>query len=77
LPSDLAAIEQECPGVRLVVGDGGLGRVDRVGYVALVAEFGEGLAVETVNAALLPRLVPFGVIAVTPGRSLEEAYLGK
>ena len=43
----------------------------------LVAEFGEGLAVETVNAALLPRLVPFGVIAVTPGRSLEEAYLGK
>ena len=66
LPSDLAAIEQECPGVRLQIGE-------RV----LVAEFGEGLAVETVNAALLPRLVPFGVIAVTPGRSLEEAYLGK
>jgi hypothetical protein len=43
----------------------------------LVAEFGEGVSVETVNAALLPRLVPFGVIAVTPGRSLEEAYLGK
>ena len=29
LPSDLAAIEAECPGVRLVVGDGGLGRVER------------------------------------------------
>ena len=66
LPSDLAALEQECPGVRLQIGER-----------ALVAEFGEGLAVETVNAALLPRLVPFGVIAVTPGRSLEEAYLGK
>ena len=80
LPSDLAALEQECPGVRLVVGDGEHGRVervDRVGYGVLVVEFGEGLAVETVNAALLPRLVPFGVIAVTPGRSLEEAYLGK
>ena len=49
----------------------------QIGERALVAEFGEGLAVETVNAALLPRLVPFGVIAVTPGRSLEEAYLGK
>ena len=80
LPSDLAAIEQECPGVRLVVGDGEYGRVervDRVGYVALVAEFGEGMTVEAVNAALLPRLAPLGVISVTPGRSLEEAYLGK
>ena len=35
------------------------------------------MTVEAVNAALLPRLVPFGVLAVTPGRSLEEAYLGK
>ena len=80
LPSDLAALEQECPGVRLVVGDGEHGRVervDRVGYGVLVAEFGEGMTVEAVNAALLPRLVPLGVLAVTPGRSLEEAYLGK
>ena len=80
LPSDLAALEAECPGVRLVVGDGEHGRVervDRVGHGVLVAEFGEGMTVEAVNAALLPRLVPFGVIAVTPGRSLEEAYLGK
>ena len=122
LPNDLAALEQECPGVRLSVGasfQDARGRVGdaplpsapllsvgasfqdargRVGDAplpsaplpsaplpsaplpsekTLVAEFGEGLAVETVNAALLPRLVPFGVIAVTPGRSLEEAYLGK
>ena len=54
-----------------------MNRVDRAGYGVLVAEFGEGMTVEAVNAALLPRLVPFGVLAVTPGRSLEEAYLGK
>ena len=98
LPSDLAAIEAECPGVRLSVGASFQDARGRVGDAplpsaplpsaplpsaplpsekTLVAEFGDGLAVETVNAALLPRLVPFGVIAVTPGRSLEEAYLGK
>ena len=93
LPSDLAALEQECLGVRLSVGTrfqrvrGRLGETPLPSAPlpsaplpsekTLVAEFGEGLAVETVNAALLPRLVPFGVIAVTPGRSLEEAYLGK
>ena len=88
LPSDLAAIEQECPGVRFSVGASFQDARGRHGVPplpstpllsekTLVAEFGEGLAVETVNAALLPRLVPFGVIAVTPGRSLEEAYLGK
>ena len=88
LPSDLAAIEQECPGVRFSVGASFQDARGRHGVPSLpsaplpsektlVAEFGEGLAVETVNAALLPRLVPFGVIAVTPGRSLEEAYLGK
>ena len=88
LPSDLAALEAECPGVRLSVGASFQDARGRVGDAplpsaplpsekTLVAEFGEGLAVETVNAALLPRLVPFGVIAVTPGRSLEEAYLGK
>ena len=88
LPSDLAALEAECPGVRLSVGASFQDARGRVGDAplpsaplpsekTLVAEFGDGLAVETVNAALLPRLVPFGVIAVTPGRSLEEAYLGK
>jgi hypothetical protein len=44
---------------------------------SLVARFGESLAVADVNAALLPRLVDFGVIAVVPGRSLEEAYLNQ
>ena len=88
LPSDLAALEQECPGVRVSVGASFQDARGRHGVPPLpsaplpsermlVAEFGEGLSVEAVNAALLPRLVPFGVIAVTPGRSLEEAYLGK
>lgn len=88
LPNDLAVLEQECPGVRFSVGASFQDARGRHGVPplpsaplpsekTLVAEFGEGLAVETVNAALLPRLVPLGVIAVTPGRSLEEAYLGK
>ena len=98
LPSDLAALEQECLGVRLLVGTPLRGVRGRHGVPplpsaplpsaplpsaplpseqVLVAEFGEGMTVEAVNAALLSRLVPFGVIAVTPGRSLEEAYLGK
>ena len=66
MPADLAALESACPGVSLS-SDG----------ASLVARFGESLAVADVNAALLPRLVDFGVIAVVPGRSLEEAYLNQ
>ena len=64
-PSDLAALEAACPGVRLAV-QGEL----------LVAEFPAELSVEAVNAALLPELLEFGVLAVQPGRSLADAYLG-
>ena len=64
-PADLAALEAACPGVRLAE-EGGL----------LVAEFPAELSVEAVNAALLPRLLNFGVLAVQPGRSLADAYLG-
>lgn len=63
-PSDLAALEAACPGVRLAV-EGEL----------LVAEFPAELSVEAVNAALLPRLLEFGVLSVQPGRSLADAYL--
>ena len=66
IPADLAALESACPGVSLS-SDG----------ASLVARFGESLAVADVNAVLLPRLVDFGVIAVVPGRSLEEAYLNQ
>ena len=63
-PGDLAAIAVACPGVKLAV-EG----------VSIVAEFGSGLSVEAVNAALLPRLLEFGVLSVQPGRSLADAYL--
>ena len=64
-PADLAALEAACPGVRLAV-EGDL----------LVAEFPAELSVDAVNAALLPGLLKFGVLAVQPGRSLADAYLG-
>ena len=64
-PADLASLGAACPGVRLAV-EGDL----------LVAEFPAELSVEAVNAALLPELLKFGVIAVHPGRSLADAYLG-
>ena len=64
-PSDVVALGAACPGVRLSAeGDG------------VVAEFGPELSVEAVNAALLPRLLVFGVLSVHPGRSLVDAYLG-
>ncbi len=64
LPVHISEIETSCPGVTL--------KAD--GY-SIVATFDESQSVESVNAALLPRLLPFGVISVTPGRTLEEAYL--
>ena len=63
-PSDLAALASACQGVRIAE-EGNL----------VVAEFGPELTVEAVNAALLPRLVEFGVLSVQPGRSLADAYL--
>ena len=64
MPPDADAIAAACPGVRLVAGGD-----------SLVAEFGPELSVADVNAALLPRLLGFGVEAVTPGRTLAETYL--
>lgn len=34
-------------------------------------------AVQDVNAYFLPRLIPFGVVSVNAGRSLEDVYLGR
>lgn len=64
LPKNLGEIESACPGIRL-----------EAKGANLMAKFSEALTVEEVNAALLPRLVDCGVRAVTPGRSLQEAYL--
>jgi ABC-2 type transport system ATP-binding protein len=64
LPADLAPLAAACPGVRLALeGD------------TIFAEFGDDLSVVAVNAALLPRLVEFGLLSVQPGRSLADAYL--
>ena len=64
-PPGVAALDAACPGVRLVQeGD------------VVYAEFGDDLSVDAVNAALLPRLLEFGVLSVHPGRSLSDAYLG-
>lgn len=65
-PAGLADIEHSCPGVRLSPAPAGI-----------EATFADPLGVEEVNAALLPRLMEFGVVSVTPGRSLEEAYLAR
>ena len=40
-------------------------------YVPVDAE----LPPEEVNAKLLPALIPFGLVSVFPGRTLEQAYL--
>ena len=44
---------------------------------ALVVEFDSATPPEDVNAFLLPALVEFGVVAVSAGRTLEQAYLGR
>ena len=63
-PTDLSAVAAACPGVKLAAED-----------ESIVVEFDPGLTVEAVNAALLPRLLDFGVLSVQPGRSLADAYL--
>ncbi len=67
LPGDISGLAAACPSVRLSV----------EGVSLVVAEFDKNLSVEEVNAALLPRLLAFGVCSVTPGRSLADAYIGE
>ncbi len=65
-PSDIAELETTCPGVKVAAVSNGL-----------EVTFSEDVGIEDVNAAFLPRLLEFGVVSVTPGRSLEEAYLAQ
>ncbi len=65
-PTQVKEMESLCPGISLVSREN-----------SLIASFAEPLTVDAVNAALLPHLISLGVLSVTPGRSLEEAYLGK
>ena len=45
--------------------------------MTLTADFSPSVAAETVNERLLPSLFPFGVVSVSAGRSLEDAYLNR
>ena len=65
-PESIAELESSCPGVRIAAAADGL-----------EVTFSGNICIEDVNAALLPRLLEFGVVSVTPGRSLEEAYLAQ
>ena len=66
-PDDFSALERLMDGLSLGWnGDCG----------ALTATFNEEVPPEDVNAKVLPSLVPFGVVSVVSGRSLEDAYLG-
>lgn len=66
-PDDFASLERTVEGLSLVWDEA---------KCALTAEFPESMPVEDVNAALLPALVPFGIVSAAAGRTLEEAYLG-
>lgn len=65
-PDDLAALEAALPGLSLAWRDD-TGALEATGAAAE--------APESVNARVLPHLLPFGVLSVSSGRSLEEAYL--
>jgi ABC-type multidrug transport system ATPase subunit len=65
-PDDVAALERIVDGLTL-----GWNEESR----ELTATFKEEVPPEDVNAELLPSLVAYGVVSVSSGRSLEEAFL--
>ena len=67
-PGDVAALEAVMPGLRVSWQEDVHG---------LSAEFDPATPPEAVNALLLPALVPFGVVSVSSGQTLEQAYLGR
>ena len=67
-PDDLAAIETQVSGVRVTW---------REDACELTVEFDSATRPEEMNARLLPALFQFGVVAVSSGMTLEQAYLGR
>ena len=63
-PPAMTELENAFPGILLTAKD-----------TTLTASFDQSTSVADVNARLLPLLLPYGVVSVTTGRSLEEAYL--
>ena len=67
-PDDLAALEALVSGASVTwKGDTG----------ELAVEFGSDAAPEDVNARILPALFPCGVVSVSSGMTLEQAYLAR
>ena len=67
-PDDLAALEAQVAGVRVSW---------REDTRELTAEFDPATAPEEMNARLLPTLFPCGVVSVSSGMTLEQAYLAR
>ena len=67
-PDDLAAIETQVSGVRVTWSED---------TCELTAEFDPATRPDEMNARLLPALFQFGVVAVSSGMTLEQAYLGR
>lgn len=67
-PADLAALETELAGGRCSWNETTL---------ELTVDFDDVRTPEGVNAALVPRLLPSGLVSITAGRTLEQAYLRK
>ncbi len=65
-PADLAKIEGALPGVSLSW---------NADTAALTAEFDSSTPPEEANKALVPALLECGLVSITTGRTLEQAYL--
>ena len=66
MPTDLAALEGLAQGLHVSW---------RGDTNELTAQFDPSVPPEEANARLLPALFPFGVVSVSSGRTLEQAYL--
>ena len=67
-PDDIAALEARFEGMKMSWRDDAH---------ELAVEFDPSIPPEAANERLLPALFAFGVIAVSSGRTLEQAYLGR
>lgn len=65
-PDDYAALEKALPGAHFTWNDVSS---------QLTADFDPTLSPERANAALVPLLLPLGLVSIAAGRTLEQAYL--
>lgn len=67
-PADYAVLERALPGARFTWD---------AEAAALTVDFDTALAPESANAALVPHLLPLGLVSIAAGRTLEQAYLAR